>query len=99
MDFFERQIKMETEKQDRSNRFNFYMSKQLSLELARCKLDLANSNLRIAEIENRWGEISSQAICFIRKGELLKNGVVITDNEREIGIAFTNYIMIGRFYP
>ena len=69
---------------------------QQTVETARAARDYAHLRLEHAQVQERYYELDSAAICFIDKGALTKKFGEISNREREIAINAAFYVVFGR---
>jgi hypothetical protein len=65
-------------------------------ETAYAEYNSASRNLDLKAIQERLAELQSQSLESVGKGEFFKATEQLTDREREIGLMFARYAVIGR---
>jgi hypothetical protein len=87
---------MEADIFEKLNRSSLYFTKTIETETAHAKYNLAGLNLERSYIEKRAAELGAQAFEFVAEGKLKNKIGEITDEQREIALAFVRYAVYGK---
>lgn len=82
-----------------SIRSSVFWLAQANMDTAKAQYDGASSRLELAKAAKRLGELGAMSWEAVGDGRLCKKIGAVSEREREIGLAFARYAVLGRSDP